>query len=70
VAFRPREGSLEPGVLARGEMLQTLSDDEGVAGEDDREVVLPTAETPPFVVVVAQFAFHLRAGGFVTFSTP
>jgi len=32
-------------------MPQTLSDDEGVAAEDDRDVMMPAAKAPSFEVV-------------------
>src|ERR1019366_1831612 len=42
-----------------GEMLHSLSDDEGVAAERDSHVVVPAGETATFEVVEAEFALHL-----------
>src|SRR5271170_8093234 len=52
--------------LRGGEVPQTLSDDEGVAAKDDRDVMMPAAEAPSFEVVEAQLALHLLVGGLCT----
>src|SRR5271156_5990157 len=52
--------------LRGGEVPQTLSDDEGVAAEDDRDVMMPASEAPSFEVVEPQLALHLFVSGLRT----
>src|ERR1019366_9893528 len=41
-----------------GKMPHSLSDDEGVAAECDRDVMMPAGETASLEVVESQLAFH------------
>src|ERR1700722_16167513 len=49
--------------LRGGKVPHALSDDEGVAAEDDREMMVPAAEAAPLEVVESQLALHLLVDG-------
>src|SRR5580693_6719840 len=61
VALMPRtRASNEDGpFLARGEMPQAFAEDEGIAAEDDGDVVMPAAEGRAFVVIQSKLALEI-----------